>query len=402
MRMHSFRTPSSMIIAAAALCAAVGCQTKTYQEAKEAAVGRWQTMRSAMIIKEAQGKFETGDLDEAERKLLEAARVDPRNPALFTLLGRIGLERGMLDRANSYFLAAIEVDGDYAEAHYYRGLVLQRWQRYGDAYDEYAKAYELSADNASYLLAMSEMLIALEDEDRALAILQEKQVYFEGNAGIRVAMAQICMMKGQMREACDYYRQALVLEPDNLRIVEELALAQMAAGENLDAIQNLRRLLAHPQHSDRTDLRRQLAVAYVAVGRVTDARDIYYQLTRLNPSDVEAWISLGETAWRLNDLAGALTAANRIISLAPQRHEGYLLAGMVWHRREKLEQTLQHLDRAAELAPQMTAPWIVRGLALEAAGRKSAAAQAYREALKRNPADSRARSLLSSLTSSSR
>ena len=67
---------------------------------------------------------------------------------------------------------------------------------------------------------------------------------------------------------------------------------------------------------------------------------------------------------------------------------------MVWNKRERLDRALSMFVRAAGLAPNNTTPLILRGISLQKSARRAAAAEAYNEALKRNPEDIRAQRLL--------
>lgn len=383
---------------ALAVLTLTGCAKQTTRaEDRNAAERRWQSVRSSLVIDEARGKFETGDLDEAQRKLAEALEIDPTNPQLYTLLGRIELERGRLDRSNTLLKQAVAVEPRFAEAHYYRGIILQRWQRFEDALASYQTAYDLVPDNPSYLLAVVETRIAMGDDAGALSMIEERLDFFEGDAAVRVAAAEIHMLKGRYEQAVSLYRQALVLKPDDVRTLEELAAAYVAGGEHLEAASVYEHLLSLPENAGRNDLRVTLAQELRRGGRLGAAREILIELTRRAAGDVEAWILLGETALAMDDLSGALQAADRAMQLAPQRDEGFLLAGLVWYRRDRLDLALGTLDQAARLAPESTAALIVRGMALEQAGRPEAAKQAYREALRRQPDDARARQLLQRL-----
>jgi Flp pilus assembly protein TadD len=69
----------------------------------------------------------------------------------------------------------------------------------------------------------------------------------------------------------------------------------------------------------------------------------------------------------------------------------------VMQKRGRIDDALRSFDRAAEAAPAVADPLILRGIALQQAGRTTAAAEAYAEALKRQPNDARAASLLASV-----
>ena len=372
-----------------------GCQIGSGHEKNvTAAADRWKALRASMILPMAQKQFDTGDLDQAEQTLLEALSVDDKNPHLYVLAGRVAMERGQLERGHQRLQTAIDLAPELGEAYYFQGIVLQRWSQFDRALQRYEKAYELSPDNPAFLIAIGEMLVAQDRTDEALARLSAKLEYFDENAGMRMAVGQMLMMQQQPTEAIVHLQQASMLSPDDLQIVEELAKAQLAGGQADLASVNYERLCSETSVIERPDIRQGLAQCYLAEGRLADAKAIYLKLTRHHAKDPNIWVRLGEISWMTDDTAGALLAANRAMSLEPKRHEGYLLAGMVWHRRGRLDRALTMFDHAAERAPKSAMPMILRGITLEQAERSAEAAAAYAEALRRQPTDPHAQRLL--------
>jgi tetratricopeptide (TPR) repeat protein len=243
------------------------------------------------------------------------------------------------------------------------------------------------------------MLVALDRVDDALALLEGKLVYFDQSASIRISLGQIYAMRDRHSDAVRMFREASVLRPDDVTIQEELAMARMRSGAYADAVLGLQRLLAREQNSGRRDLKHTLAQAYERAGNTEQAHEIYLELRRDDPQDVETWIKIGELSIVDGRTTSALTAGQRVISLAPGRYEGYLITGMVWQKRNDSERALAMFDKAASLAPQRGEPLILRGITLQRQGDAAAAAKAYAEALRRVPDDQRARSLLIALTS---
>ncbi len=397
---HLFRQALKLALASTVVLGMTACHRKmeSHEQAKNAATNRWLSTRSGLFLQSAQRQFDTGDLTQCERTLAEAMAMDPANARLHNLAGRVALERGQLERAYHRFHAANELDADFPDAYFFKGVVLQRWQRYDQALVAYEKAYELEADNVAYLLSIAEMHVAMDNIDAAQALLQSRVVYFDQNAGIRVALAQLFSMQRHHQQAARYLHEALLLAPDDLKIAEELALTLIAANDYERAITQLTRLCAEPKLRDRTDLQHALASSYMQTGKLNDARKVYLQITRQNAQDAEAWARLGELAFAENDLSGALHAANRAIALAPDRHQGYLVAGMVWQKRGGTEQALRMFDAAAKAAPDQALPQILRGLTFEQAGRRDDAIQAYTQALRVAPDDTRAQRLLANVT----
>ncbi len=381
------------LLGVAVVLGAAGCANR-HEKSVSAANERWLSMRSAQMLALSTQQFEVGDLKQAEKTVSEALAFDPENAHLHLLAGRILLEHGKLERSYHMLDRAIELDPQLARAHYYQGLVSQRWQQYDDALSRYERAYELEADNVAYLLAVGEMLVALDRSDEALARFEEKTIYFEQNAGLREAIGQLYSMRGEHERAVDYFRQAALLRPDDLQLTEELALAQLTAGQVKEAVPLLERLCADVDHGDRAYLHRALITAYRLSGRIEDARSTCAVMTRKDPSDVEAWQLMAELAWGQEDLSAALTAAGRVCKLAPQRPQGWVMAGLVWQKRGRTDRALGHFKRGANADKTNAEAAILHGLALEDLGRPEAAAKSYRVALTRDPQDARARQLL--------
>lgn len=392
-------------MAAMALCASslLGCMTDNHSQWVGEGEDRWNRLRSSAMLDMAQGQFDAGALDQADKTVNEAATIDSANPQLHLMAGRIALERGELERAfrlfelSSKLLAELEPAPRpiLAEAYYYQGVVLQRWQQHNAALDAYQSAYEFEPEKPARMLAVAETLVALDRIQDAIELLEEKKNYFGLNPGLRAMLGHLYGMQGEENLAVVNFRQAVMLDPENLRLVEELALAQFAAGHHADAAKGLHRLIAQPEYKHRSDLHRSLAQVESAHGRLDAARDIYIKLTRQDPSHTNDWLHLGELCWKLDDLGGALIAANRAMNLAPNRHESYLLAGLIAQKRGDIEDAINLFDRAATHAPENDAiPFILRGISLEKTDRRAAAIEAYTEALRRNPEDLRVQKLL--------
>src|SRR5690606_21385033 len=113
----------------------------------------------------------TGDLTQCERIVAEALTMDPGNPQLHTLAGRVHVEKSQLERAYHRFEAANSLDEKYPDAYYYKGIVLERWQRYDQALIAYSKAFELQSDNVAFLLSVAQMHVSLDQLAEARSLL---------------------------------------------------------------------------------------------------------------------------------------------------------------------------------------------------------------------------------------
>ncbi|QDU35199.1 tetratricopeptide repeat protein [Poriferisphaera corsica] len=379
------------------ICGCEAGNNKTHKQWVGEANDRWHEMRSGMMLQMATQQFETGDLDIAAKTINEAMRIDQKNDGLSLLAGRVSLEKGQLERAYHWFNHTVDLNDKNADAYYYRGVVQQRWKQYDEAELSYKQAYDSQRDNPSYLLALSEMIVQQDRVDEAAELLEGKLVYFDQVAGLRSTLGHIYRLKRDHNEAAWYFEKASMLDPENMKLIEEVAVSQISAKKYSKSIHTLDMLLRNESYKDRTDIKRLLAESYYQSGRYEQSRQAYLDLTRMREVKAGDWVKLGDIAWMKGDLGGSLTAATRVMKMDPERHDGYLLAGMVWQKRGELERALKNFDRAAELAPGDAVPCILRGISLQRTGRTSAAIAAYEEALRRKPRDERALKLLQTL-----
>jgi len=372
-----------------------GCQTgKYHEEAVNAANDRWLSLRTGLKLKLAQQQFDTGDLKQAKSTLTEALSVDPTNAHLYVLAGRISLEEGRLERAYKQLELAIKHDEDLPDPHYYQGIILQRWQQFGRATEAYRNAYDREKDNAAYLLAMSEMLVADDKRDEALSLLLDRMQYFDQNAGIRVAIGRLYVMQKQFEEAVKYLEYASLMRPEDVQLREELGLAQVGAGHYTDAIHTIERLLKEEDLPNRETLERSLAEVYRLARMNEQARSMYRKLAYANEGDVDLWRKLAETSWEIGDASGTLAAAQQMIRLSPETVDGYLLGGLAWQKKQRLDRALEMFELAVDRsADDDNRALLLRGIALEKADRLQEAADMYTQALERQPGDQRARRL---------
>ncbi|MCC7146608.1 MAG: tetratricopeptide repeat protein [Phycisphaeraceae bacterium] len=376
------------------VCLVTGCGP-TKKDIVNNADARWKRMRSTLMLQMADQQFSAGDLDEAEKTLSQATLVDGKNPKLYTLSGRVAVERGQLERAFHLFKQSIELDPKLPEPHYYLGIVMQRWQQFDDAGKEYQAAYDLEPDNVAYLLAVGEMMVAADRPQDAMNLFENKLVYFDQNAALRAAIGKLHMMAGQAPQAVDYFRKASVLDPENSQYIEDLAAAQLAARQFEDSITTLRRLTTRLDFKDRRDIHLMLGRAYLQAERFDDAKSIFMRQTRQDATDVEAWIGLGETSWASGDITATQYAAERLIRIAPNRHEGYLLAGMVSQKRQQWPAALSFFDKAVKVAPDQVMAILLRGLSYQQVGKKTQAVADFQHVLELDPHNTQARQLLS-------
>ena len=384
--------------AVAAGTAGLGCQEQQQGPTiKQKAEAQWNGARSKVMTSLAQDQYKGGNFDKARQTTDDALKLTPESAALHVLSAKIAIEQGQLERADQELALARQYAPGDAEAYYLSGVVCQRWQKQPEAYEYYKAAAEKAPAELAYLMAESEMLVNMDRADDALALLQNKVVYFEQSAGIRDATARLLMGKRKYKEAVELFRQATILQGDEPTFKEGLGVALFYAKQHRDAAETLGALVKLDQYSERADLRIALGESQLQIGKPRDARENLEVAARLQPANAGVWLALARAAMESNDLKRGEAGIKKSLAINPKSAEGYLMLGYLRLRQNKPHDALQAFTQSSKLDRTDNVSVCMIGYVFEKLGRAEAAAKCYAKALKMKPNDEMASKLMAGL-----
>src|SRR2546421_8106599 len=404
-------------VLALALAFAAGCVSNQPKPktATEEGKARWNLARAGVLYGLARDQFETGNLDDCRKTLNNAAKFAPDHVLIRLLSAKLNIEQGQLEAAEAELNHIRELDSKNAEADYLTGVVNQRWQKTEEAYQAYARAAEKNPNELAYLMAESEMLVQLDQNQKALAALKDKLNFFENSAAIRDAVGQLLMQDTPPKydEAVLVLRQASSLAPDEMQIREHYGMALYYSKQYREAISQIERLLKEEKYNKRADIHTVLGecLMQVATGEgaseLRDARDHFELASQLDPAPVSAWLNLAKAALRIDDLKRAELSLRKAMSIDPKSADANLLMGYLHLKNSELRnQNSEYSEALASFrkASQLTADangnvtdavsLCMTGFVLEKMGRSDEAIRFYSLALKVKPNDDLATSLL--------
>jgi tetratricopeptide (TPR) repeat protein len=375
------------LAAAASLLPACGGHGAYTREGVSLAKQRLDGIKAATEYDMARQAFMAGDLDKAMKKTTSALALTDENAALHVLRGRIHLERGSIGEALLSLRRALEIDPESVDGHAYLGVVHERLGEPEQALAAFNAAAALDPYNAQHTIAAGEMLIDLGRVGEARSLLSSS-VAAEHAAGVQQLLGHVALIESDAAGACLFFNKARLLAPDDGAILEDLAAAQIAAGRYAEADSNLIHLLRDPQNAGRRDLLHMRAECLMALDRPVDAREIYRGLILgEGASDAAAWVGLGRAAFTLRDENEQRRAASRVVSIAPDDPNGYVLwamchlaAGEPGAALEKLDAGLMRARRSADLLG-------ARAMVLMELGRAPEALASAQAALEIDPAN---------------
>lgn len=386
------RARIALLLVAAGTVAGCGAGHGKYtQEFKEQAELRMTQVKAATEYDMARQQFLAGDLKKSLKTIDNSLQLSPDVPKSHVLKARALLESGSLELAMDSLETAIELNPEFAEAHYYAGIIRERWTRPGEAYESYIRAFEIEPTDAQYLLAAGEALIDQGELDKARELLSTESGEFEHNAGIRQTLAHIAQMQGDLQGAVDLFEEAYLLAPDEPGLLEDLSRALIAAGDHADGETHLRRLLAKPGMDERRDLLQLHARTLMNLDRPVEAREILVNLVKdpEGAGDPRLWRELANAAVKLEDGRRLREAANRLIAITPQSHQGHYLLALWHHMHGRTENAVDTLARAVLLSDNDAAPALLQAVLLDRLGDPDGARAALRIASSIAPDDLR-------------
>jgi tetratricopeptide (TPR) repeat protein len=383
----------------AVLTLAIGCQSSGPKEKtnREKVAEQWGHARSMVMYGLAKDQYAAGNFDSARKTVDDALRMDPKNEPLYVMSAKLYIESGQLDQASKDLERARENNTKDAEADYLSGVVAQRWQRNEQARDYYASAFAKAPDETAYLLAESEMLVAMNQQDAALHLLQDKVVFFENSTVIRDAVGQLLIDAHKYKDAADMLRQACILDGTDVTMREHFAMALFLSKQYHEAIENFQTILKDEHHAKRADLWMALAECQTESGQARDARQSLETASQLNPQSPGVWLASARVAMQQKDFSRAETSIKRALSLDPSLSDTRLLLGYLRLQQGKTQEALTNFKRATALNSNDTVSLCMVGYALQKLGRADEALRYYAQALKIKPGDEMAAKMMASL-----
>jgi tetratricopeptide (TPR) repeat protein len=388
------------IVAGVALLGGCAGNGKYTSEHSSAAKEKMAIMKSATEWDMARQSFLTGDLDKAIKGVDRSLAINPKVPKSHVLRGRILMERGDMEGAVASFKQALEIDPEFVDAVYYLGLVHERLNQHEQALAQYTRAAELDPQNAQYIVAACEVMIDQGRVSEAKSFIEARAESFSHTAGVKQTMGHLALIEDRPQDAVSYFNDARLLAPEDLSILEDLARAQVSSREFGEAEASIARLLAAEENKERRDLKLLRARCLIETDRPLEAREIIIRLTsdQEGASDVESWILLGNLSYTLKDANRARLSAQRIVGLAPDRPEGYLLRGLQQRRQGQLDAAAKSFQEAAQRDPSAKS-LVLLGLTNQELGRSALAREQLQAALQKDPNNVEAQNLLTTIAS---
>src|SRR5579863_5412007 len=188
------------------------------------------------------------------------------------------------------FSNALQVDPNFAAAHYQLALCYLKMQRFPDAYRELQRTVDLDPGNRKAALDLGLIFIAGHNYDQAQSLIEKMLQNDPGSADPHLLLSELNRVQGKPELAMQEIQQAIQLDPNRAQLYVQLGSLQSGAGNTQEAENSFQRALQlDPKFVSAIEA---LAALYENAGRWTDAETQMQHAIQLDPNRIELRKSL--------------------------------------------------------------------------------------------------------------
>jgi Flp pilus assembly protein TadD len=320
-----------------------------------------------------------GDAGRALDFIQQALGLAPAQAAWQSFAGKLEQAAGNFGEAIQYFQHGIAHAPLEAERHYELGQVQMQAHAFNDAVAAFAQASKLEPKSAHYALALAQAYKEAGDtklaaEKAALAHKLDPR----SNGGLLLQSA-IALQNDDAAGAKTLAESALRLNVKDSKALAMFAETLNATGAVEDAVEVLARA------EEAADDKLPLQIRRAQLLPIDAGLDEMLQLSKQHADRADIYFALSQMLAARGDLDDAILAAQRAAKKAeklgrPMQASLHLHLGKLLKASGQLDQSLHHLDEAAELAPHLVESQLERGRVFLGRRQFKAAMEAFTKA----------------------
>jgi tetratricopeptide (TPR) repeat protein len=254
---------------------------------------------------------------EAIAQAQQGAFLDPQNPVVQTIVGRIFAANGQGDQAAAAYRRALEADKDFGPAML--ALIkteLDRGNR--DAALDLARQAqaETTSPEIEYLLAMEDA--RKDDYVAALARLERAIKGMPGNADAWALLGRAFQANQRPDDAAEAYGKAVELAPQNFSYRTTYGLLLGLTGNLEGGLEQLKKVVETPGYAK-----------------------------------ADAWVNLGWVYRNMNKPEESIAAYRKALQIDPKQEQASLGLGWAYQQTKAYDQAIASYEQAAQTSPEV-------------------------------------------------
>ena len=268
---------------------------------------------AAALAQGAENFYDRDKLEQSSRLFQMASSLDPKNPQILDLGGRILQKQGRLDEALSLLNQAAELSQS-APVYFHVAQIYYDQDNYTSALSAVEKSLELSGDQKDLqaLTLKGAILSSSGQAEEGLKILDSVIAVDANQALFHAERGAALENLNRSPEAMEAYRTALQLDPDYQWAYGRLGSLLYVAGDYKEAIAAVDKAIALKKEAWLYTLKGECLQLQ---RRYTQAIEAYDRAIEMNPNDLDALFYRGQCFEDLGKYEDALTSVQLVIDL---------------------------------------------------------------------------------------
>jgi len=208
----------------------------------------------AVLIRLAKLAYQGGDLEGAVGYLAHARDLEPENASIHFFFGMVCIDLKLPPEAKQSLKEAVRLDPDNPYYHYAFGAVLLQEKKSDEAIPHFRKYQDARPDDARGNFALGVAYFDAYQLDAARKEFESVAARSETRVGANLYLGRLAFREGNLTEAEDRLRKAVVSDPSSPEPYAELALVHIRRKEYALAESNLARAFKIAPEDYRTNL----------------------------------------------------------------------------------------------------------------------------------------------------
>ncbi len=340
-----------------------------------------------------------GDYTSARDAVETALEFWPDEPIWHSLAAQIYLKTSAISSAAIHLSTACQLDPKNITYHLDLGkLYLESAQEdvrvLHQALECFENAVALDQDEISAVVNLATTQCLLHDLENANDNARKALLLAPNRADIYQLLSEIAIRSEDYQGAYEYANKAILANPKDIQSTVTLVKSLSALGRHQEALARLDSAITGVQQS------RQLYLERVNILRKKDgpraALAELTGLTRVYPDDFTILNTLSKLYLEVGDLENAVSVAEQALNTCSEKTSPneqanlHLMIGQILRQCGQLDQSIQHLNEAIQLAPDRLEPYLELGLARKERREYQQALQIFERATIIAPDDPRA------------
>jgi putative PEP-CTERM system TPR-repeat lipoprotein len=285
--------------------------------------------------------------DKALLAIAELNKKQPNNPLAYNFRGGAYVGKKDLVNARKSFEQALTIKPDFFPAAANLAQLDLQDKNPAAARKRFETLLQHDANNSQAMLALAQLSAQAGQEKDYLSWLERAAKAAPDAVQPRLLQADYYLRKNDAAKALVLAREARIANPNNPAVLDMLGNAQLAAGDNDNALVSFQKLTEMAPQSAAAQVR--LATAYNTLKQTDNARTALNRALQIQPGFTDAQVALVSLDAKAGRYADAIQATHKIQQQLPQAPLGWILEGDVLMLQKQASLALPKYETAWKL-----------------------------------------------------